>query len=189
MLAAAPSKAAAGGAAQAPGPASKPKAATAKVLLCTHCTATLMTLIDFHLAGATDSALWWYEKHPLSIVRHNRCSIGYPLTDELTGQAPGPGKAPARDAADIIDIIEARAGAVTRRNTLFLAGVGPRVDWVADLGKGGRRVGRFTMEDFTSDAFNQSSAGGTAWLGGPQAVGCLEGHLPCFQCLSGHAER
>ena len=97
-----------------------------------------------------------------------------PATDRCdVGQAPGPGKAPARAAADIINIIEARAGAVTRSNTLFLAGVGARVDWVADLGKEGRRVGRFTAEEFTSDDFNQSNAGGTAWLGNPQAVGCL----------------
>ncbi len=60
---------------------------------------------------------------------------------------------------------------MTRSNTLFLAGVGVRVDWIADLGKDGRHVGRFSVEQFTSDAFNESSAGGTAWLGNPQAVG------------------
>ena len=105
------------------------------------------------------------------IWHRSSCTLGESLTDNLSGQAPPPGKAPARDVADIINIIQARAGAVTRSNTLFLAGVGARVDWIADLGKEGRRVGRFPVEQFLSDAFNQSSAGGAAWLGNPQAVG------------------
>ena len=92
------------------------------------------------------------------------------MTHSSSGQAPGPAQAP-RDAADIVNIIQARAGAVTRTNTLFLAGVGSRVDWIANLGNEGRRVGRFPVEQFTSDAFKQSSADGTAaWLGSPQAV-------------------
>lgn len=103
--------------------------------------------------------------------------LGHSLTQGLPGQAPAPGKASAREAADIVNIIEARAGAVTRSNTLFLAAVGARVDWIADLGKDGRHVGRFPMEQFISDAFNESSAGGTAWLGNPQAVGADAVHL------------
>ena len=89
-------------------------------------------------------------------------------------QAPGPGRAPVQATADIINIIEARAGAVTLTNMLFLAGVGPRVDWIANLGSAGKRVGRFSLEQYTSNAFNKSGA----WLGDPQAVSpvhCLAG--------------
>ena len=84
-------------------------------------------------------------------------------------QAPSPGRSPIQAAADIINIIEARAGAVTLTNTLFLAGVGPQMDWIADLGSTGKRVGRFALEQYTSNAFNKSGA----WLGNPQAVSPL----------------
>ena len=70
-----------------------------------------------------------------------------------------------------MNILTARAGAITRTNTLFLAGVGGRVDWVANLGSAGRRVGRFSVEQYTSSEFNESSQGTDAWLGNPQAVG------------------
>lgn len=93
-------------------------------------------------------------------------------------QAPAPSKAPAREAADITNIIQARAGAVTRANTLFLAGVGSRVDWLANLGSEGRRAGRFPVEQFTSDSFNQSAQGSNAWLGNPQAVRLLRSLMP-----------
>ena len=86
-------------------------------------------------------------------------------------QASGPSKAPSLPPADIMNILTARAGAITRANTLFLAGVGGRVDWVANLGNAGRRVGRFSVEQYTSSEFNESSQGSNAWLGNPQAVG------------------
>ena len=74
-------------------------------------------------------------------------------------QASGPSKAPSLPPADIMNILTARAGAITRANTLFLAGVGGRVDWVANLGNAGRRVGRFSVEQYTSSEFNESSQG------------------------------
>lgn len=86
-------------------------------------------------------------------------------------QASGPSKAPSLPPADIMNFLTARAGAITRANTLFLAGVGGRVDWVANLGSAGRRVGRFSVEQYISSEFNESSQGSTAWLGNPQAVG------------------
>ncbi|CAL5224327.1 g6996 [Coccomyxa viridis] len=119
---------------------------------------------------------------PIAAFAPSKVTVGRPVSDaagppkaavkprSASAKAPAPGKASAREAADIVNIIEARAGAVTRSNTLFLAAVGARVDWIADLGKDGRHVGRFPMEQFISDAFNESSAGGTAWLGNPQAV-------------------
>ncbi|CAK0785496.1 hypothetical protein CVIRNUC_008705 [Coccomyxa viridis] len=85
-------------------------------------------------------------------------------------KASGPSKAPSLPPADIMNFLTARAGAITRANTLFLAGVGGRVDWVANLGSAGRRVGRFSVEQYISSEFNESSQGSTAWLGNPQAV-------------------
>lgn len=63
----------------------------------------------------------------------------------------------------------------TRANTLFLAGVSPRVDWVSDLGiSTGKRTGRFKIGYYTSAAFNQTfGRGGSSWLGNPQAVRTL----------------
>jgi hypothetical protein len=90
-------------------------------------------------------------------------------------QAPGPGRAPIQATADIINIIEARAGAVTLTNTLFLAGVGPRMDWIANLGSAGKRAGRFPLEQYTSNAFNKSGN----WLGNPQAVSPLHRLASC----------
>ena len=70
-----------------------------------------------------------------------------------------------------MNILTARAGAITRGNTLFLAGVGDRLDWIANLGSTGRRVGRFSMEQYISSEFNESTQGSDTWLGNPQAVG------------------
>ena len=88
-------------------------------------------------------------------------------------QALGPSKAPSLPPADIMNILTARAGAIARANTLFLAGVNGRVDWVANPGSAGRRVGRFSVEQYTSSEFNESSQGSNAWLGNPQAVGLI----------------
>ncbi|BDA46834.1 hypothetical protein COCOBI_09-2870 [Coccomyxa sp. Obi] len=90
---------------------------------------------------------------------------------QAPAQAPAPSNAAgANTTADITNTIQARAGVFTRANTLVLAGLTPRVDWMSDLGPNGKRTGRFAIDYFVSAAFNESTPTGSAWLGDPQAV-------------------